>query len=128
MQAAIMQPADEIRSGRITFTTADFLIQFTENGQFIDLSGEGTEQKGFDENTYNHRRVSVIGHMGDRPIGGDPLSPRVPSFIAKKIVLQTDIAVRAFEIFHSPQSGSALDNWLRAERELLVVATSSLAA
>jgi hypothetical protein len=59
--------------------------------------------------------------MGDRSLGEDPNSfPKVHSLIAAKVVLQTHIELRAFNISQSAHSGSALDNWLRAEKELLV--------
>src|SRR5271157_3208872 len=51
----------------------------------------------------------------------DPNSfPKAHSLIAAKVVLQTHIELRAFNISQSAHSGSALDNWLRAEKELLV--------
>ena len=56
--------------------------------------------------------------MGERVITG---TRKVPSIIAKKVALQKDIAERAFLISESGHGGSALDNWLRAERELLGV-------
>jgi hypothetical protein len=114
-------PKDRIMSGRITFSTDAVFIQLTDNGQFIDLSGDAVLQPNFEENTFNHQRVSVFGHMGDRSLGEDPNSfPKVHSFIAAKVVLQTHIELRAFNISQSAHSGSALDNWLRAEKELLV--------
>src|SRR5271165_2616926 len=119
-----MNEKDRIMSGRITFTTDDFLIQFTDNGEFIDLSGDAVLQPNFEENRFNHQRVSVFGHMGDRALTGDPnsdSSPKVHSLIAAKVVLQTDIALRAFNIYQAADNGSALDNWLRAEKELLGV-------
>src|SRR5271157_637057 len=51
----------------------------------------------------------------------DPNSfPKAHSLIAAKVVLQTHIELRAFNISQSAHSGSALDNWLRADKELLV--------
>jgi hypothetical protein len=117
-----MSEIDRIISGRVTFSTDGFFIQFTDNSQFIDLSGDAVMQTNFEENTFNHKLVSLLGHMGERSLGGDPDSlPKVHSLIAAKIVLQSDIAVRAFAISQSAENGSALDNWLRAERELLGV-------
>jgi hypothetical protein len=93
---------------------------------FIDLSGDGLDavlrQAQFEEAALNHKRVSVLGHIGDRSLGGDPDdSNRVKSLIASKVVLQNDIALRAFNIFESANGGSTIDNWLRAEKELLGV-------
>ncbi len=117
-----MSEEESIFSGTITFSTDDIFIQFTENGQFVDLSGDVITQPNFEENPFNHQRASVLGHIGERSLTGDPNSfPRVRSLIATKAVLQSDIALRAFNFFQSGHGGSALDNWLRAERELLGV-------
>ena len=35
---------DQVMSGRITFSTDAFFIQLTDNGQFIDLSGDAVVQ------------------------------------------------------------------------------------
>jgi len=59
------------------------------------------------------KMVSVIGRMGV-PEG----SPDT-RLIVEKIVLHDDIAARAQAIHKSGHGGSAEDNWLRAERELL---------
>ena len=121
-----MPASDQIRTGRVTFSTDDFFIQFTVNGAFVDLSGEATSQSNFSELTYNHQQVSVLGHMGDRSLTGDPNSGlRVASFIASRIVLKQQIELRAFEIYKANEGGSALDHWLRAERELLGLETEA---
>jgi hypothetical protein len=60
-------------------------------------------------------KVSVIGQMGRTQ--GSPDT----KLIVEKIVLHDDIAARADAIHRSGQGGSAEDNWLRAERELLGV-------
>jgi hypothetical protein len=109
---------EQIFSGRIRFTTDDTLIQLSENGQFVDLSGPA-ERQLMDEQL-NHQRVSMLAHMGDRSLTGDPKSSlRVQSLIVAKIVPQTEIALIAYYISQSGHGGSALDNWLRAERESL---------
>jgi hypothetical protein len=38
--------------------------------------------------------------------------------VGRKMVSQSDIAKRAYEISQSPQNRGQLENWLRAEREL----------
>lgn len=45
--------------------------------------------------------------------------PKVPTTPAKREISQEMIARRAYEISQSGTGGSELDNWLRAERELL---------
>lgn len=59
--------------------------------------------------------VSVIGKMGKQK--GSPDT----RLIAEKMVLHEEIAARAAAIHQSGQGGSAEDDWLRAERELLGV-------
>ena len=72
------------------------------------------------EAPFKDKRVSVLGYIGDPSLTGDPNSSlRVKSLIVSKLVLQSEIAVRAYYIFQSGHGGSALDNWLSAERELL---------
>jgi hypothetical protein len=67
------------------------------------------------DTTMEGKMVSVIGKMG-MPEGSSE-----SKLIVEKIVLHADIAARAEEIHQSGAGGSAEDNWLRAERELLSV-------
>ena len=60
-----------------------------------------------------HKMVSVIGRMGI------PQGSSMTKLIVEKIVSHDAIAGRSFEIYQSSQGGSAIDNWLIAERELL---------
>lgn len=79
-----------------------------------------TDGDGFElGNRFNHKQVSILGRRGKRPLGGDPDSPTVPTFLVRNMVTQAEIAKRAFEIHQSGRGGSALDDWLRAERQLL---------
>jgi hypothetical protein len=45
-------------------------------------------------------------------------TPVPRSVAAKPQITHEMIAKRAYEIYRSPRSGSQIDNWLRAEREL----------
>jgi hypothetical protein len=60
------------------------------------------------------KTVSVIGTMGE-PAG----APGITKLIVDKLVSHDDIAKRAYEIYESGRGGSAHENWLRAEHELL---------
>jgi hypothetical protein len=111
-----MDRTDRIFVGTFTFTTDDFLLKPPGPVNFIDVTLEGNLLQTVNESGFNHKMVSIFGRMGERVITG---SVTVPSLIAKQVVTQQNIAVRAFEISQSGGSGSALDNWLRAERELL---------
>ena len=130
-----MSEKEGIFSGVLRFTTDNLLLEVDHGfinligSGFIDLSGDGLDavlrQAHFEEAPLNNKRISVLGHIGDRSLGGDPDDSdpfnRVKSLIASKVVLQNDIALRAFNIFESANGGSTLDNWLRAEKELLGV-------
>ena len=59
------------------------------------------------------KTVSVIGRLGTPE--GSPDS----KLIVEKLALHDDIATRAQAIHESGRGGSAEENWLRAERELL---------
>jgi hypothetical protein len=61
-------------------------------------------------------QVSILG-IPEEPT--NPVYGTVPSILAEKIVRHSDIAVRAFEIYASGRGGSAFENWLEAESELL---------
>ena len=63
--------------------------------------------------TLEHTTVSVIGHMGIPPSSG------MLKLIVEKLASHIDIAQRAYEIFESGRGGSADENWIQAERQLL---------
>jgi Protein of unknown function (DUF2934) len=99
-----MEQQDRIFVGTMQFTTDNFLLAPDESGggqDFVDVDF------GFQDETLNHQRVSILGHMRDGTI------------VARKVILHQDIASRAYGIWESGDGGTDLDNWLRAERELL---------
>jgi hypothetical protein len=63
-----------------------------------------------------HKSVSVVGRMGI-----PPSAPGITKLLAEKIVSHEDIAMRAYDLYRSGRGESAVDDWLRAERELLDV-------
>jgi Protein of unknown function (DUF2934) len=68
---------------------------------------------GFD-GSLEHQTVSVVGTMGI------PRSaPGQTKLIVERLASHNEIKRRAYEIHQSGQHGSAVDHWLRAERELL---------
>jgi len=88
-------------------------VDFDVNSGLLDkLPGRGTDQGN---------QVSILGHLGEDP----RLSPG-EMIIPSNVVLHSDVAVRAFEIYESRRGGSALDNWLAAERQLLESPPTSL--
>lgn len=58
------------------------------------------------------RVVSVLGRMGV------PSGAPFRKLMAEKIVSHADIALRAYALHQAGAAGTALDDWLRAEREL----------
>ena len=58
--------------------------------------------------------VPVVGPV----TGPEPADEGTGDSAAAPAVTTTDIALRAEEISRSPEAGSDVDNWLRAEREL----------
>jgi hypothetical protein len=105
-----MHSKDRVFFGTLRFTTDNFLLAPADNGPFIDVSFP------FTDSTFDRQQVSILGHMGERVLSG---SIKKPSLIVRNIVTHEAVARRAFEIFDSGRGGSAFDNWLRAEMELL---------
>lgn len=60
-------------------------------------------------------QVTVVGHFSPESAQQDQLR----RFVVGQCVSHRAIADRAFAIFASANGGSAQDNWLRAERDLL---------
>lgn len=56
--------------------------------------------------------VSIIGHAAEGEGDAQPV-------VAEKVVTHEDVARRAYELHESGAGGTPLENWLRAERELL---------
>ncbi|MGE5611332.1 MAG: DUF2934 domain-containing protein [Bacillota bacterium] len=67
-------------------------------------------------------KIAVGTHTGAAPVAKtttpvrNTAIPKTP--VAKKEITHEMIAKRAYEIWQSGNSGSELENWLRAEREL----------
>jgi len=107
-----MNATERVFAGTLRFTTDNFLLAPFGNGPFLDVSFP------FTDGALDGQSVSILGHMGERVITG---SITTPSIIGRKVIAQKAIELKAFEISISPGAGSAFDNWLRAERELLGV-------
>jgi|SRR5271166_2639431 len=121
---------EEIRIGEFVVTTDDFILsQEAPDGRplgFLDVTFEGpsshllTDAGGFEfEPRFNHKRVSILGRLGKRNLAGDDSGPEITTFFVRNMVTRAEIAELAFEIHQSGRGGSALDDWLRAERQLL---------
>jgi hypothetical protein len=110
-----MHPNERITVGTFVITSDNFLLLPPGPATFIDVSPTPQLAQTIDQR-FDGQFVSIAGHMGARRRSP---SEQVPSLIARKIVLQKDIQLRAFEIFCEGGSGSALSDWLRAEAELV---------
>ena len=110
-----MPQDDQITVGMFVVTTDNFLLLPSGPSNFIDVSPTPPLDDDLDSR-FDGQYVSVLGHMGERERG--PLE-KIPSLIARNIVTHKDIQNRAFEIYRAGSSGSPLDDWLRAESELL---------
>ena len=100
--------------GTLFSDTDDFLLQRPGGPTKVDLFIQHLELFVINNKLDQHQGVSILGHMG--------VDPRLGSgecIIAEKVVSKEDIALRAFEIYKSGHGGSALSNWLSAERQLL---------
>jgi hypothetical protein len=110
-----MSQDDHITVGMFVVTSDNFLLLPPGPANFIDVSPVPQLALELDSQL-DGQYVSILGHMGERQRGQ---SEKIPSLIAQSIVTHKDIQQRAFEIFQTKGSGSALGDWLRAESELL---------
>jgi hypothetical protein len=115
-------PRDGIFIGEVLFTTDDILLRADPpNPLYIVLGREVNltppNPIDFDEGTFHQQPVSMLAHVECVDLGdGRP----VPSLIASHIVLKSDIALLAWKISQSPSHHSSEDDWLTAERLLLL--------
>jgi hypothetical protein len=114
----------EIITGLFVTTTDVYLI-FPDSGPSLnrdidlDFRESGCLSDAGFSSRFDRKQVSILGHWGTRPLFDDPNAPTVPTFVVFNIVTHAEIAELAFEIHQSGQGGSALDDWLHAERKLL---------
>jgi hypothetical protein len=83
-----------------------FFIRIPNNFVLIDAP--------FDLSPELHKEVSTVGVMGI-----PPSAPGITKLLVDRLVNHDQIAVKAFELFESGASGSSVDQWLEAERQLL---------
>ena len=108
--------AEQIFWGTLFSDTDDFLLEGpTGIPTKVDFFADKPELETLvtNQGLDRHQQVSILGHMGV-----DPRLGLAPCIIAENIVSHNDIALCAFEM-HKSGGGSAFDNWLLAERQLL---------
>ena len=115
-------PRDSIFIGEVFFTTDDILLTtgppnplYGVFGPEVNLTPPNTID--FEEGTFHRQPVSMTAHVECVDLGG---GRPVPSVIASHIVLKSDIALLAWKISQSPGHHSSEDDWLTAERLLLL--------
>jgi hypothetical protein len=110
-----MQPASKrIFWGRLSWVTPDFRLESPADGFLLVFFDDDLKRFVIDHELAHHRRVSVLGSEGL-----DERGRLVAILNPSNAVSHHHIAVRAYEIYASGQGGSAFDNWLAAERQLL---------
>jgi hypothetical protein len=105
-QEGAMNQKGHIFVGELLFTTDNFLLRPADNKPFVDVD----LSFAVDEQHFNHQQVSVLGEIGERAVTP---TQNIPSLIAKKIVLQKDIAARAFDISRSETTIASLGSPVR---------------
>jgi Protein of unknown function (DUF2934) len=100
--------------GTLSWIAPDFRLE-TPSGDVLLVFFDDELARFVREHEFGeHRRVSILGDQGLGP-RGELVAILNPS----NVVSHHHIAVRAYEIYRSGQGGSAFDNWLAAERQLL---------
>ena len=87
------------------------VLEAAEGRYFLDVHGSFVADPQFHD-----RRVSILGYQGEQtPASEDGAA----SITAMKLVSHEAVSLRAYEIHESYRDGCAIDNWLRAQWELL---------
>ncbi len=105
---------NQIFWGTLLSDTDNFLLQRPNGFTIVDVFVHPEVENDVVNNQLDrHQEVSILGNLGH-----DPRLGSLECIIAEKIVTHADIAARAFQIYQSGRGGSALSNWLSAERQL----------
>jgi len=117
-----MDAKDEIFAGNFLITTDVYLLQVARDSPhsgefpgFVDVNPAASLAVRLDD-SFDHVDVRYWAMLGVATGGG---ADEMPSLRIKNMVLRSDIAVRAFEISILEDSGSAENNWQRADYLLL---------
>ncbi len=110
---------EKIFAGTLEFDPDGVFLQEEPNGSFVRVDASNTVEPTTDQ--LHHKKVSIFGHMGELEVSE---GIKVRALIAKTVIRHDAIALRAFEISRTDPDGSALENWLRAERELHAIEAS----
>jgi urease gamma subunit len=97
--------------GELTLAGEQFRIQSAEHAYVLDVCSSFVMDRRLHE-----QRVSILGYLSEQTLAAEAPGE---SIIAIKIVSHEAVARRAYEIHESCRDGCAVENWLRAQRELL---------
>ena len=104
-------PPPRIFCGMLTTTDDRLLLQAAEHPYFLDVCSSLVVDSRLHE-----KKVSVLGCLGE-PTQSVEAAGR--SIVAMKIVSHEAVSRRAYEIHESRPDCCAIENWLRAQQELL---------
>jgi hypothetical protein len=106
-----LAPPSEVFWGTLTMTPDRILLRAAHHRDVLDVCFSGQI-----DDRLNDRNVSILGHLSQYSLAAERAGA---SITAQKVVSHEAVSLRAYEIAQSGQGGSPVENWLRAERELL---------
>lgn len=103
--------APRIFCGMMVMAGEQFHLRAAEQTYVVDVGSSFVVERRL-----HGQRVSILGYLTEQAsAAGVPAE----AIVATKIVSHEAIARRAYEIHEACREGCAVDNWLRAQRELL---------
>lgn len=104
-------PLPRIFVGTLTMAEGQLVLEAAEGQYLLDVhTSIATDPLCLD------RRVSVLGFLGEQT---PPSAVGAASITAMKVVSHEAVSLRAYQIHESYRDAGAVDNWLRAQWELL---------
>ena len=97
--------------GKLTMAGERCRIQSAEQAYVLDVCSSFVVDRRLHE-----QWVSILGYLSEQTLAAEAPGE---SIIAIKIISHEAVARRAYEIHESCRDGCAVENWLRAQRELL---------
>jgi hypothetical protein len=104
-------PLPRIFVGTLTMSEGQLVLEAAEGQYLLDVhTSFAADPRFYDQ------RVSVLGFLGEQT---PPSAAGAASITAMKLISHEAVSLRAYEIHESCREGGAVDNWLRAQWELL---------
>jgi len=104
-------PSLRIFCGMLTMADDPFRLHAAEGPYVLDVRSSFVVDRRLHD-----QRVSILGYLSERTLAAEAAGA---SIVAMKVVSHVVISRRAYEIHESCRGGCAVDNWLRAQQELL---------